>query len=176
MLHARMVCLALVAVLNACASAATGSGPGTAGAATAPAASSPGSRSTDRDVISRGQLAAQPSSNLYDAVTSLRSHWLRGPVAARSSMSISSRDTSARGGGISQPAISVGASGTATTEVYIDGRRFGALASLRSMSAESAEKLCYFTLNRAQGRFGLSVQAPVIEVFTRGSSYSQTSC
>lgn len=173
MLHPRTVCLVLAAALNACASAATGSGSETASTATASAGSTSKSQSTDRDVISRGELAAKPSSNLYDAVSSLRSHWLRGSAIARSSVSIGAMDSAAGVGGAGPRTV---VSGTAGIEVYVDGRRLGLAESLRSMAAESAEKLCYFSLNRAQNRFGLSVQAPVIEVFTRGSSYSQGSC
>jgi hypothetical protein len=94
-------------------------------------------------------------------------------------MSITSRETS--GGGFMQepdaaPRTGVGAGGTSTTQVYVDGRRFGAITSLRSMPAETVEKVCYFPVNRAQNRFGLQVETPVIEVFTRNSSYAQTAC
>lgn len=138
------------------------------------------SQPTNRDLITRADLEGKASANLYDVVSSLRSHWLRGPAAARGSMSIIDKGpppTPTRGGDPDDKArTGVGAGGGPNTEVYVDGRRFGALTSLRNLTAESAEKLCYFPLNRAQSRFGLSVQAPVIEVFTRASSYSQTAC
>lgn len=138
------------------------------------------SQNTNRDLITRADLEGKASANLYDVVSSLRSHWLRGPAAARGSVSIIDKGPPpvARRGGDpdASPRTGVGAGGAPNTEVYVDGRRFGALTSLRNLTAESAEKLCYFPLNRAQGRFGLSVQAPVVEVFTRASSYAQTGC
>lgn len=169
--YTRIVCLTLVGVLNGCASSAPGSGSGTAAAPTASAAQARKSVSTDRDVISREQLAAKPSANLYDVVSSLGSQWLRGPASARSNMSISATDTSSgRNTGMAPPAIGLGTSGVAVAEVYVDGRRLGSVDALRSMTSESAEKLCYLSLNRAQGKFGLSVNVPVIEVHTISSS------
>lgn len=133
-----------------------------------------------RDVITRAEIEAKPSANLHIVISSLRSHWLRGSANARSNMSITSRATSGGGGFMADPDASpttgVGAGGAATTVVYVDGRRFGALTSLRSMPAETVEKVCYFPLNRAQNRFGMQVETPVIEVFTRGSSYAETDC
>lgn len=132
-----------------------------------------------RDVITRADLDAKASANLHVVISSMRSQWLRGSASARSNMSITSRATS--GGGFMQdpdasPTTGVGAGGASATVVYVDGRRFGAITSLRTMPAETVEKVCYFALNRAQNRFGMQVETPVIEVFTRGSSYAETDC
>lgn len=134
---------------------------------------------SNRDVITRADLDAKPSANLYDLVQSQRSHWLRGSATARQSMSVEpgtfQRPNAMAGDPANDPNMAT-ASGVAVAVVYVDGRPYGAPTMLRNLAAESAEKVCYFTLNRAQGRFGLSVNAPVIEVFTRSSSYAETSC
>lgn len=145
----------------------------------AAAAPTPAAKNTNRDVIARSDLDAKPSANLYDVVSSMRSQWLRGPATARQSMTVTAGVFGRQGEGtravINDPNMAT-ASGVAIAVVYLDGRPFGAIASLRTMPAEAAEKICYFTVNRAQGRFGLAVESPVIEVFTRGSSYAGTAC
>lgn len=133
----------------------------------------------NRDIITRAELDPKASANLHVVISSMRSHWLRGSASARSNMSITSRESS--GGGFmadpdASPTTGVSAGGGSATVVYVDGRRFGALATLRAMPAETVEKVCYFPLNRAQNRFGMQVETPVIEVFTRGSSYAATDC
>ena len=157
MIYTRIACVALVGALAGCASSAP---------------SSRTTATTDRDVISREQLAAKPSANLYDVVSQLRPHWLRGPGTARSSMSIAGVDTATgRNVGMAQQAIGTGTSGVAAAEVYVDGRRLGGVDALRPMASESAGRICYLTTNRAQGKFGLAVNLPVIEVHTITSSF-----
>ena len=62
------------------------------------------------------------------------------------------------------------------TIAYVDGRALGPLTTLRTIPAENAEKICYYSLNKAQSRFGLGVQAPVVEVFTRSSPMAEDAC
>lgn len=117
----------------------------------------------NRESLSRNELAAKPAANLYDVVMALRSHWMRGPATVRSSIGLSG------GGGVMAGPIP-------GTIVYVDGLALGPLTTLRTIPAESAEKLCYYSLNKAQGRFGLRVQAPVVEVFTRESARGDDAC
>lgn len=134
----------------------------------------------NRDIITRADLEGRASANLYDVVSSLRSQWLRGSATARSNLSITDKGGSGSSARMSDPDASprtgVSAGAAPRTLVYVDGRVFGGLTELRSMLASAVEKACYFPLTRAQGRFGLIVEAPVIEVFTRGSSYAENSC
>lgn len=133
----------------------------------------------NRDIITRADLDAKASANLYDVVMSQRSHWLRGSATARQAMSVAAgtfqRADAMAGDPANDPNMAT-AAGVAIATVYVDGRPFGAPAMLRNFAAEAAEKVCYFPLNRAQGRFGLSVNSAVIEIFTRGSSYAETAC
>ena len=143
------------------------------------AASATAKPKSNRDVITRADLDTKPSANLYDVVQSQRSHWLRGSATARQNLSVTAgtfqRPNAMAGDPANDPNMAT-AAGVAIAVVYVDGRPFGTPTMLRNLAAESAEKVCYFTLNRAQGRFGLSVSSPVIEVFTRNSSYAETAC
>lgn len=112
-----------------------------------------GSRSEGQDILTREVLAARPTSSIFDIVAANRPRWLEDPLA----------------GG-------VGGTGTSSPEAYVDGRRLGPLELLRSISAEEAEKVCYFRPAHAQNRFGLSAQRAVIEVSTRGAAYARRSC
>lgn len=116
-----------------------------------------------RDALSREEIARKPAANLYDVVMTLRSNWMRGPATVRSSIGLSG------GGGMMAAPIP-------GTVVYVDGRALGPLTTLRTIPAEDAEKLCYYSLNKAQSRFGLRVQAPVLEVFSRGSTMGNDAC
>lgn len=118
---------------------------------------------SNRDALSREELAAKPAANLYDVVMTLRSNWMRGPATVRSSIGLSG------GGGVMAGPIP-------GTVVYVDGRALGPLTTLRTIPAENAEKLCYYSLNKAQSRFGLRVQAPVLEVFSRSSTMADDAC
>lgn len=147
-------------------------------AAPAAAARSGARPKTNRDVILRTDLDAKASANLYDVVSSLRSHWLRSVASAatRTNMSIAAAPGASARMEAPDHDSKARVTGGNPTMVYVDGRKFGALASLRMMPAETAEKLCYFAVNRAQNRFGLAVETPVIEVFTRSSSYGESAC
>lgn len=117
----------------------------------------------NRDALTRWELAAKPAANLYDVVMSLRPNWMRGPATVRSTVGLSSSG-----------AVTAGA--LPGTLVYVDGRALGPLTTLRTIPAEAAEKLCYHSLNKAQARFGLGVQAPVLEVFSRSSNVGDDVC
>ena len=129
-------------------------------------------------VFANGRTAFSfPAANLYDVVMSLRSQWMRGPATRRSTVGAT---VSAGGGGFggdpeaASSAVTAGA--VPGTVVYLDGRALGPLTALRTIPAENAEKICYYSLNRAQGKFGLSVQAPVVEVITRSSPMAREAC
>ena len=124
--------LALVMAIVACAPRATSSSP---------------SRSQDRSVITREEIAQRSFENIYSVVASLRSDWLRPPL-----------------GGTGFAARSA----TAPPTVYVDGRHFGALELLKTFSAESVERIRYYSATDAQNRFGTAVESPVIEVVSRG--------
>ena len=131
----------------------------------------------NRDALSREELAAKPAANLYDVVMSLRSQWMRGPAARRSTVGVTSRAGGGGFGGDPEAASSgVTAGAVPGTVVYLDGRALGPLTALRTIPAENADRLCYYSLNRAQGKFGLSVEAPVLEVITRSSPMANDAC
>ena len=64
----------------------------------------------------------------------------------------------------------------AGTVVYLDGRELGPLTLLRTMPAETAEKMCYYNMNQAQSRYGMGVITPVVAVFSRGSRMAEDAC
>lgn len=131
----------------------------------------------NRDALSRDELAAKPAANLYDVVMSLRSQWMRGPATRRSTVGATTRAGGGGFGGDPEAASSsVTAGAVPGTVVYLDGRALGPLTALRTIPAETAERICYYSLNRAQGKFGLSVQAPVVEVITRSSPSAGEGC
>lgn len=111
-------------------------------------------RGGNQYIISRGELATRPAANVLDVVAAIRPSWLNDPLA---------------GSG-------VGGTGSSSPEAYVDGRRLGPLAALRSMAAGEAEKVCYFRPTHAQNRFGLTAQRAVVEVFTRGTDYARREC
>ena len=164
------------------AAAVIGAGSLTSVAGAQEQAPAPRAQKASRDIITRAQLDAKAAPNLHELVSALRSHWLRGSANARANMSITGGGSSGSTEKVlfadpeNSPTTGVGAQGGPSTLVYVDGRRFGTLTALRSMPTETVEKLCYFPVNRAQNRFGLAVESPVIEVFMRGSSYAETAC
>jgi hypothetical protein len=105
-------------------------------------------------MITRNELASRPAASVFDVISATRPSWLQ-PVLG---------------------ATGAGAAGAATAEVYMDGRPVGPLEVLRTVSAEEAEKLCFFRPTHAQSRFGTRARQAVIEVFTRGSQYSARAC
>lgn len=105
-------------------------------------------------LITRAELAVRPAASVFDIISATRPGWLQ-PVLGSTGM---------------------GGAGSATAEVYVDGRTVGPLEVLRTISADETEKLCFFRPTHAQSRFGLRARQAVIEVFTRGTEYSARAC
>src|SRR5690606_1553961 len=95
-----LVLALMMGALTACASAGGGSG----------------STRTDRDRLSREELAEYPGSNLYDVIRSQRPAWLRDQVNSR-----------------------LGQTGAAGPMIYLDGQPFGEIEAARSISTQSVE-------------------------------------
>jgi hypothetical protein len=114
-------------------------------------AATPGPRNRDagysRDVITREELAVHSFANMYDVVSSLRPQWIRGPLA---------------NAGMGTNSVS------STPTIYLDGRELGELEMLKSLSAETGQRLQYYSPTAAQSKFGTRYARPVIEVTTRG--------
>ncbi len=100
--------------------------------------------SYDRELITRAELESRSGSNMLDVVSTLRSAWL---IATTSSIGRES------------------ASGPA---VYMDGRRIGEAAELRSVAAQAVESARFLSASRAQSKYGLAEARPVIELVGRG--------
>lgn len=105
-------------------------------------------------LVTRAELAVRPAASVFDILSATRPAWLQ-PVIGSTGM---------------------GGAGSATAEVYVDGRLVGPLEVLRTMTAEEAEKVCFFRPTHAQSRFGQRARQAVIEVFTRGTEYSARPC
>lgn len=119
-------------------------------AATVACASGPSNRravytGSDRNVITEEEIRSVPASNLYDLVSKLRPQMLQ------------SRGQSTLGGST--------ASDYAT--VYVDGRQFGDIASLRSLIPSQVSSVKYYDPTMAAARFGTTAGSGVIDVTTR---------
>jgi hypothetical protein len=112
--------------------------PGTSGS------SDPSAPRQDPNVISQQELSSVPASNLYDLVEKLRPNFLR-----------------ARG----QTSISL--SGSEYPTVYLDGRSYGDLASLRSIIPNQVRQVRYYSSADAAARFGMQNSSGVIDVTSR---------
>lgn len=104
-------------------------------------------RNVDRSVITREEIAQRSFDNMHSVVASLRSDWLRPPLG---------------GTGLG------GNSATAPPTVYVDGRQLGPVDLLKTFSAESVERVRYYSATAAQAKFGTAASTPVIELYTRG--------
>jgi hypothetical protein len=118
----------MMGALTACASAGGGSG----------------STRTDRDRLSREELAEYPGSNLYDVIRSQRPAWLRDQVNSR-----------------------LGQSGAAGPMIYLDGQPFGEIEAARSISTQSVETVRRLTASQAQSRYSMQAARVVIDVTSR---------
>jgi hypothetical protein len=102
-------------------------------------------QSGDRNIITESEIMAVPSANLYDLIEKLRPNMLR-----------------------SRGAMTLG--GSATTEfaeVYVDGRRYGDIASLRSIVSSQVSRVRYYGSSDAAAKFGMINANGVIEVTIR---------
>jgi len=96
----------------------------------------------DRNYITNAELLSLPSSSLYDAVEKLRPHFLR------------SHGASSLGGG----------SGDDFATVYLDGRPYGDINSLRSLVPAQISGVRYYDAISAQQKFGITKGSGVIDV------------
>lgn len=113
-------------------------------ASTTAGASGDRAASYDRELLTRAELETRSGSNMLDVVSTMRSAWL---IATTSSIGRES------------------ASGPA---VYMDGRRIGEAAELRSVAAQAVESARFLSASRAQSKYGLAEARPVIELIGRG--------
>lgn len=102
--------------------------------------------SYSRSALSLEEISGGSYRNMYDVVVSLRHEWISGPRAGS-------------GMGVAVSAVPV---------LYIDGYSIGPIDLLRTISTDAVERACYHSPTSAQARFGLSANAPVIELFSRG--------
>jgi len=98
---------------------------------------------TDRNIISDAEIQSVPSSNLYDLISKLRPNFLR----SRGPMSLSS-----------------GSSGSEYATVYVDGRPYGDIASLRSLVSTQVSEVRYYDASSAASKYGTINGNGVIEV------------
>ena len=98
----------------------------------------------DRNVIAETELATVPTGNLYEAIERLRPNFLR----SRGQMSINSPN--------GEYAL-----------VYMDGRPYGNLGSLRQIVTTQVETVHYYDATSAQQKFGMICGSGVIDVTTK---------
>jgi hypothetical protein len=96
---------------------------------------------SERDVLTREQLAATNSDNLYDAIDKLRPDWLtsRGPVSATDPTP-------------TQPSV------------FMNGQMLGRLDALRELRLLDVTQVRYWSAGQASARFGMGHPRGVIEV------------
>jgi hypothetical protein len=104
--------------------------------------SSQGMPAQDRNYITDTELTSLPSSSLYDAIEKLRPHFLR------------SRGASSLGG----------ENGSDFATVYLDGRPYGDINSLRSLVPAQIGGVRYYDAISAQQKFGITRGSGVIDV------------
>lgn len=131
-----ILALALVAT-TACASG----GASTAGNAGEDATASSRQRS-NRNVLTPEDLQTGTHTNMLDAVTALRPHWLRGNGTT------SFGNSNATGG----------------VTVYVGGQPLGPAESLRSIDVRTVARATFRTTSEAQNRYGTRITTPVIDI------------
>ena len=100
---------------------------------------------TDRNIISATEIQSTPSSSLYELISKLRPNFLRshGPMSLG------------------------GTSATEYAAVYMDGRPYGDIASLRSIVSTQVSEVRYYDANAAASRFGAINANGVIDVIIK---------
>lgn len=103
----------------------------------------------DRDLITREELvqSSHKSTDLYQAVRSLRSHFLQGPRGTRSLNATAPRIGSTDPG-------TVRPSEAPKAVLYVNGSRSGDLEMLRSIQTINVEEVRYLNPNAAAMQFG----------------------
>jgi len=104
-----------------------------------------GPASSDRNVITEEEIRTIPASNLYELVQKVRPNMLR------------SRGQSSLGGStVSDYPV-----------VFVDGRSYGDVGSLRSLIPSQVSMVRYYDASDAAGKFGTINGSGVIDVTTR---------
>jgi hypothetical protein len=104
--------------------------------------SSEPNRPFDRNLITEEELAAVPSGNLYEAIEKIRPAMLR----SRGAVSFSGQATNEY------------------AEVYVDGRKYGDITSLRSIVTSQVGGVRYYGSSDAAAKFGMINGSGVISV------------
>jgi hypothetical protein len=100
-----------------------------------------GPPAADRNVITQSELELTAGNNLYDVIEKLRPNFLR-----------------------SRGQTSINTSGTEYPVVYVEGRKYGDLASLRSLIPSQVSEVRYYDASSAAARFGMISAPGVIDV------------
>lgn len=95
----------------------------------------------DRNVITQSELELAVGNNLYEVVEKLRPNFLR-----------------------SRGATSINTPGQEFPVVYVDGRKYGDIASLRSLIPSQVSQVRYYDASSAAARFGVINAPGVIDV------------
>lgn len=101
--------------------------------------------SYDRNFLSRAELATRSTDNMHNLVRALRPNWMSAGLSG----------------------AHVSNTGSGAVAVWMDGKEFGDVDALKSISAEAVEEARYLSLTEAQNRFGLRVTSPVISITSR---------
>ena len=99
---------------------------------------------TDRNVILANELASVPQGNLFEVIQRLRPNFLR-----------------------SRGESSIAIQGADYPTVYMDGRVYGDVGSLRQIVSSQVEAVRYYDAPSAQQRFGMISGSGVIEVTSK---------
>jgi hypothetical protein len=100
-----------------------------------------GATPSDRNIITQAEIAQLPSSSLYDLIQKVRPEFLR------------SRGTS-----------SFSDTNTEYPVVFVDGRQYGDMASLRTLVSAQISQVRYYDAMAAQAKFGVIKASGVIDV------------
>jgi hypothetical protein len=101
---------------------------------------------SDRNIISETEIQSVPSVNLYELISKLRPNFLR----SRGPQSLSSGSTASE-----------------YAAVYMDGRPYGDIASLRSIVSSQVSQVRYYDASDASAKFGIINANGVIDVTIR---------
>jgi hypothetical protein len=100
---------------------------------------------SDRNVITEEEIRSVPAANLYDLVSKLRPQMLR--AHGQSTLG--------------------GSTASDFPIVYLDGRNYGDIGSLRGLIPSQVSLVRYYDATNAAGKFGAIAASGVIEVITR---------
>ena len=100
---------------------------------------------SDRNVITEQEIRSVPAANLYELVEKLRPQMLR--AHGQSTLG--------------------GSTASDFPIVYLDGRSYGDVGSLRSLIPSQVSLVRYYDATNAAGKFGITGGSGVIEVTTR---------